>query len=154
MKKLLVALVAMFAVTAASAQISNVGLRVNGGIEIVGQYDMGKANYIDGRIGFGNDNVSLTGIYNWKLKNFNWTPSIGKWFFDAGVGGGAYTYDKVNKNNNNISNGIGACIVGQVKLGIKLNDAPVSIAWDFCPAIDIIGDQDNWFGGVSIVYHF
>ena len=36
MKKLLVALVALFCVNAVSAQVSNVGLRVSGGIDLVG----------------------------------------------------------------------------------------------------------------------
>ena len=96
MKKFLVALVAMFCVTAVSAQFSNVGVRFGAGTAITAQYDLSKANHIDGRIGFGGGWTSITGIYNWSLKSFDWTPGLGKWFFDAGVGanvgtGGGFT---------------------------------------------------------------
>lgn len=156
MKKLLVALVAMFAVTAASAQISNAGLRFGTGsaIELAGQYDLSKSNYVDGRIGFGDGKISLSGIYNWKIKSFNWTPSLGKWYFDAGVGAYAYIYDTANKKGEP-TKGLGAGVAGQVKLGIKFNDVPVSIAWDLGPVVNITGEiTPDWSSGVTIAYHF
>lgn len=149
MKKFLVALVAMFCVTAVSAQVNNVGLRFNGGIELAGQYDLSKANYIDGRIGFGKHHIGVTGIYTWKIQEFNWTPQYGKWFFDAGVGG-----------NIVIGNDLGLNVVGSAKLGFKFNNAPVSLIWDYCPSLtltEVAADASRlnlWGGGVSIVYHF
>lgn len=145
MKKFLVALVAMFAVTAASAQFSNVGIRFGSGIAITTQYDLSKANHIDGRIGFSSGWTSITGIYNWSLKSFDWTPGLGKWFFDAGVGanvgfGGGFTT---------------AAVVGSAQLGIKFKDAPVSVTFDLEPTLNIVGGVDLGFGsGVSIAYHF
>lgn len=145
MKKFLVALVAMFAVTAVSAQISNVGIRFGSGIAITTQYDLSKANHIDGRIGFSSGWTSITGIYNWSLKSFDWTPGLGKWFFDAGVGanvgfGGGFTT---------------AAVVGSAQLGIKFKDAPVSVTFDLEPTLNIVGGVDLGFGsGVSIAYHF
>lgn len=143
MKKLLVALVALFCVNAVSAQVSNVGLRVSGGIDLVGQYDLSKSNYIEGRLGFG-DPISITGIYNWKIKEFNWTPEYGKWFFDAGVGASA-----------GFGNNLRLSIIGSAKLGFKFKSAPVSVIWDVCPIIDLTPSFNSGFGGgVSIVYHF
>ena len=68
MKKLLVALVAMFCVTAVSAQVSNVGLRFNGGVQVVGQYDLNKTNYIEGRLGLGGA-INLTSEFNTYMGN-------------------------------------------------------------------------------------
>lgn len=143
MKKLLVVLVALFTVNVVSAQVNNVGLRFNGGIEIAGQYDLSKANYIEGRIGFGG-NINLTGIYTWHIKDFNWTPQFGKWFFDAGVGA-----------NLGFGHSVNAAVVGSAKLGFKFNDAPVSLMFDVCPVINLIPGFGAGIGsGFSIVYHF
>lgn len=143
MKKFLVALVAMFCVTAVSAQIDNVGLRFNGGVEVVGQYDLSKANYVEGRLGLGNS-ISVTGIYTWKIQEFNWTPEYGKWFFDAGVGASA-----------TFSNPVWLSVVGSAKLGFKFKTAPVSVICDVCPTFTITpGTSFGFGGGLSVVYHF
>ena len=143
MKKLLVALVAMFCVTAVSAQVSNVGLRFNGGVQVVGQYDLSKTNYIEGRLGLGGA-INLTGIYNWHIKDFNWTPQYGKWFFDAGVGASV-----------GFTNPIYLSVVGSAKLGFKFKNAPVSVIWDVCPVISLTPGFGTGFDGcVSVVYHF
>ena len=143
MKKFLVALVAMFCVTAVSAQVNNVGVRFNGGIEVVGQYDLSKANYVEGRIGL-NNNISLTGIYTWKIQEFNWTPQYGKWFFDAGVGASA-----------TFSEPVFLSVVGSAKLGFEFKNAPVSVIWDLCPVFSLTPNTGFGFGGgVSVVYNF
>ena len=125
MKKFLVALVALFAVTAVSAQENNVGLRVGSGtdFDLVGKVGLG-GNYIEGRLGFGGSHVNITGIYNWEIAEWNWTPSVGKWFFDAGVGvnlGGAKHFMYVG-------------VAGQAKFGIKFNKVPIRLAIDVTPA--------------------
>ena len=143
MKKFLVALVAMFCVTAVSAQVSNVGARFNGGVEVVGQFDLSKTNYIDARIGL-NHNISLTGIYTWKIQEFNWTPQVGKWFFDAGVGASAA-----------FTNPVWLSVVGSAKLGLEFKAAPISLIWDLCPSFSLTPDTHFGFGGgVSVVYNF
>ena len=93
MKKFLVALVAMFCVTAVSAQFSSVGVRLGTGTAITAQYDLSKTNHIDGRISFRGGWTSLTGIYNYSLESFDWTPGLGQWFFDAGFGANTYADD-------------------------------------------------------------
>ena len=143
MKKLLVVLVALFTVNAVSAQVNNAGLRFNGGIEVVGQYDLSKTNYIEGRLGLGGG-INLTGIYNWHLKDFNWTPQYGKWFFDAGVGASV-----------GFAQPTSISVLGSAKLGFKFKNAPVSVIWDVCPIINLSPAFNSGFGGgVSIVYHF
>ena len=144
MKKFLVVLVALFTVNAVSAQFDNVGIRFNGGVEIVGQYDMGQTNHIDARLGLGNGWVGLTGIYTWEIAQFNWTPSFGKWFFDAGVG--------ANVTAGGIFN---LAVVGSAQFGIKFNNAPISITIDAQPALNLTHVVDLGFGGgISIAYHF
>ena len=141
---LLVALVAMFCVTAVSAQVSNVGLRFSGGVEIAAQYDLGKTNHIDGRLGFGGGWTSVTGIYTYELKSFDWTPGLGKWFFDAGFGA----------NLGFGQNAASVSVLGSAQLGIKFNDAPVSVTLDLEPTLNLTGGGLGFGKGVSIVYHF
>ena len=145
MKKLLVALVAMFCVTAVSAQVSNLGLRFGGGVSITGQYDLSQENHIEGRLAFGNHWLGVTGLYNWEIAKFDWTPGLGKWFFDAGVGA-----------NVGIAGGnLGLAAIGTAQLGIKFNDAPVSVTFDLEPTLNLTGGLGFGVGsGVSVVYHF
>lgn len=150
MKKFLVALVAMFCVTAVSAQFSNVGVRFNGGAHhtganLIGQYDLGGSNHIEGRLGFGGGTTSITGLYNWEIEKFNWTPSLGQWFFDAGVGA----------NVAFASGYTGISALGTAQLGIKFNNAPVSVTFDLEPTLFLTGNLNfDVYGGVSVAYHF
>ena len=153
MKKFLVALVAMFCVTAVSAQFSNVGVRFGSGTAITAQYDLSKANHIDGRIGFGGGWTSITGIYNWSLKSFDWTPGLGKWFFDAGVGPQAALFLKDD-------GGVYVGAAGDAKFGIKFNKVPIKLAIDYTPGVGLMctnggGFRGSWFNfGLSCVYCF
>jgi opacity protein-like surface antigen len=143
MKKFLVAVLAIFCVSAASAQENNVGIRFDRGINIVGQYELG-SNNIEGRIGFNHNLVNLTGLYNWEIAQFDWTPGLGKWFFDAGVG--------ANVTAGGIFN---LAVVGSAQFGIKFNNAPISITIDAQPALNLTHVVDLGFGGgISIAYHF
>lgn len=154
MKKFLVALVAMFAVTAASAQVANVGARFGAsgysGFELTAQYDLSKTNYIEGRIGFGGYGTELTGIYNYELRAFNWTPDLGQWFFDAGYGARV-----------GLGGAMEVGVVGTAKLGLNLKSVPVGIAFDFTPSINFCPQAapgykiNTWYGsGFSVVYRF
>lgn len=145
MKKFLVALVALFAVTAVSAQENNVGIRVGSGtaFDLVGKVGLG-GNYIEGRLGFGGNHVNITGIYNWEIAEWNWTPSVGKWFFDAGVGG-----------NLGVGGFVNLGVVGTARFGIKFNGAPIDLTVDVTPGINLIGGFGTYIGsGLSIAYRF
>lgn len=158
MKKLLVALVALFCVNAVSAQVNNAGIRFSGGIDIVGQYDLSKSNYIDGRLTL-SGGLGVTGIYTWRLMDFNWTPQYGKWFLDAGIGGG---FTNVGRDYGGSYSYLD--VVGSIKLGFKFKKAPVSIIWDASPSFGLWNNVDRdleggyssprGWGGVSVVYHF
>ena len=158
MKKLFVALVALFCVNAVSAQVNNAGIRFSGGIDIVGQYDLSKSNYIDGRLTLSGC-LGVTGIYTWRLMDFDWTPQYGKWFLDAGIGGG---FTNVGRNYGGSDSYLD--VVGSIKLGFKFKKAPVSIIWDASPYFGLWNNVDRdleneyssprGLGGVSVVYHF
>ena len=54
----------------------------------------------------------------------DWTPSAGRWFFDAGAGinvGGKWHYAYVG-------------VAGSAKLGIAFKGAPVRLSFDWSPA--------------------
>ena len=66
----------------------------------------------------------------------DWTPRAGQWFFDAGAGinvGGREHYAYVG-------------VVAMARLGIKFNDAPLSLSLDYSP---VIGPGIVYGGGYS-----
>ena len=128
MKKFLLALVAMVMVAGVSAQNWSIGGRVGSGVQVVGQYDFNKKNYLEGRFGaawLGGVTADFTALYNWKICTMDWTPNGGDWFFDAGVGvnvGGAAHYAYVG-------------VAGMARLGYNFRKAPLSLSVDYTPVI-------------------
>ncbi len=149
MKKILFSLVALLCVASVSAQSKfessvksaakavasqkwSVGLRAGSTVQAVAECFYGDRTYVEGRFGmtalFGSANAPVaadfTFLHNWNCFNMDWTPSAGKWFFDAGVGlsvgGGAHTAY------------VG--VAGNAKFGIKFNKVPIRLAVDFSPA--------------------
>lgn len=161
MKKILLVIAAIFCVATVSAQKWAVGGRVGSGLQAVGEYHFSDKNYAEVRLGMGwlgkdygfshwrdngsfysdpHINFELTGLYNWKVLNFDWTPEAGDWFLDAGVGAGFairkyYTY-------------VG--VAGQVKFGFQLKSIPLKVAIDWTP---IVGPE-ICYGGPSKGYHW
>lgn len=161
MKKILLVIAAIFCVATVSAQKWAVGGRVGSGLQAVGEYHFSDKNYVEVRLGMGwlsnhddfshwrdngsyyndpNINFELTGLYNWKALEFDWTPGAGKWFLDAGVGAGFairkyYTY-------------VG--VAGQAKFGFQLNSIPLKIAIDWTP----IFGPEICYGGPSANNHW
>lgn len=148
MKKIVLSLVALLCVASVSAQSKfessvksaakavasqkwSVGLRAGSTVQAVAECFYGDNTYVEGRFGmtalFGSSNAPVaadfTVLHNWNCFNMDWTPSAGKWFFDAGVGlsvgGGAHTAY------------VG--VAGNAKLGIKFNSAPVRLSVDWTP---------------------
>ena len=141
MKKFLLALVAVLCVATVSAQKSgfskavdavasqkwSVGLRVGSGLQADAECFYAGDKYVEGR--FGMQYVSglqadFTVLHNWNVGNWNWTPKVGKWFLDAGVGanvGGSSHYAYVG-------------VAGQVKFGLKFDAVPIRLALDFTPS--------------------
>ncbi len=143
MKKFILSLVVcIFAVGAASAQNWAVGARVGSGFQAQGEYALSDKNYVEARFGMGWYSAGamlvadFTALYNWKVLTMDWTPSVGEWFFDAGVGvgvGGRANYAYVGA-------------AGMAKLGLKFNDVPVKLSIDWTP---VIGPYMVYGGGYT-----
>ena len=159
MKKFFLAIFAMLCVAGVSAQDWSAGARLGSGFQAVGTYSYNGNDYFEGRFGaswLGSVSADFTVLHNWQICTMDWTPSAGKWFFDAGVGlnvGGKAHYAYVG-------------IAGLARLGIKFNNAPISVSVDYTP---VIGPGIGYAGGhshaafrdlgfanfgVSCVYHF
>ena len=143
MKKIFLVMAAMLCVATVSAQSKlessvkqaaqtvaaqkwSLGLRVGAGAQINAECFYACDKYIDLRLGWGflNGTADLTAIHNWNCCNWDWTPEVGNWYLDAGVGA------QVGGNGNFLSAGI----VGDVKFGIKFNKVPIRLALDVSPA--------------------
>lgn len=136
MKKIFLVLAAIFCVATVSAQKTKwaAGLRVTYGVQAVGEYFYSSNKYAEARFGiYGGACADLTALHNWNCCNWNWTPSVGKWYLDAGVGlnlGGAKQF-------------VFGGVAGQVKFGIKFNKVPIRLSVDYTPVIGIAGTYPN-----------
>jgi len=184
MKRVILTLAVLFCVVAsASAEkvlgvdVSRekwaVGGRIGSGLQAQAEYKMQSDNYLDFRFGMswcnGGDimkahkllggcgiTADFQALYQWHIADWDWTPSVGDWFFDAGAGIGAGGSSHLAY--------YGA--VGGAKFGIKLNSVPLKIAVDWTPmigGITLYGDDVSYsefhkYGlanlGVSCVYCF
>ena len=146
MKKFLLTLVALFCVaTTVSAKGGNfftnhdwsAGLRVGYGVQAQAECFLNKSNYLEARLGlFGGLNAEFTALYNWHLFDWNWTPKVGSWYFDAGVGA-------------NLGGGVGYVyggVAGQAKFGIKFNKVPIRLAVDYTPTLGVGGAYGKYKG--------
>ena len=141
MKKLLLSLAALLCVATASAKGGNfftnhdwaAGLRTGYGLQIDAECFLNQNNYVEARVGlYGGLCADFTGLYNWHLMDFDWTPSVGKWYFDAGVGG----------NIGGFAHFAYGGVAGLAKLGIKFNKVPIRLAIDWTPVLGVCG----WYG--------
>lgn len=156
MKKFLLVIVASLFVTGAFAQDWSVGARAGAGFQAVGQYSLNKENYVEARFGLfciPGATADLTGLYNWRLFDWNWTPKVGTWFFDAGVGG--------NLGGNAGCFYIGAA--GMARFGITFKKVPISLSIDYTPVLGInavyhhkvfFHDAGWWNTGITCTYNF
>ena len=141
MKKFLLSLVAVLCVSGAFAQDWKVGGRIGSGFQADAQYAYNGSDYLEARFGaswidHGTVTADFTILHNWHILDMDWTPSAGKWFFDAGVGlnvGGREHYAYVG-------------VVGMARLGIEFSGAPVSLSLDYSP---VIGPGIGYGGGTS-----
>lgn len=142
MKKFLLTIAVCFCALTVSAQGWSVGARVGSGFQAQGEYAFNNNNYVEGRFGMSwlNGGAALvadfTALYQWNVFTMDWTPSAGEWFFDAGVGvsvGGREHYAYVGA-------------AGCAKLGIKFNNAPVKLSFDWTP---VVGPEIGYYGKYS-----
>ena len=149
MKKVLLVLVAVLCVATVSAKKSFVetitsqdwtlGLRVGSGFQANTECFYAADKYVEARFGMGyliGLTANFQALHNWNVCNWDWTPSVGKWYLDAGCGinlGGAANYAYYG-------------VSGQVKFGIKFDKVPIRLAIDYTPTI---GGQTVYGGGLS-----
>lgn len=157
MKKIIFTLIALFCVVSVSAQTKIAGVdisrekwavggRIGAGLQAQAEYKMQTGNYLDFRFGMSWCNgaaivtADFTALYQWHITEWDWTPSAGDWFFDAGVGVGA------GGRANRAYYGV----VGGAKMGIKLNKLPLKISVDWTPMIGLATE----YGGASSITDF
>ena len=185
MKKVLLVLVAVLCVATVSAKKSfaevmssqkwTVGLRVGSGLQVDASWVYSDKSYVEARfgmswladpevVGVGNTlTADFTVLHNWNVCNWDWTPSVCKWFLDTGCGiniggrplsvggaGGGYygggipDYDGPDAGRAITRAGgaggsdisyyyVGA--VAHVKFGVKFNKVPIRLAVDWTPVI-------------------
>ena len=141
MKRFLLVVIAAFCVvTAASAQSKikqaaqtvasqkwSVGARIGSGFQAQAECFYSSDKYVEGRFGMswvGGLAADFTVLHNWNVCNMDWTPDVGKWFVDAGVGlnvGGVAHYATLG-------------VAGQAKLGIQFSEVPIRLAVDYTPS--------------------
>ncbi len=142
MKKILLSLaVCLGAAFSAQAQEWTVGGRIGSGLQAVGSYSLSDKTYVEGRIGlgwFGGIAADVTALHMWNIMTMDWTPSAGQWFFDAGAGvnggGGApsgYAGTGIRANFGYVGG------AGCAKLGIKFNNVPIRLAFDWTPVFGV-----------------
>lgn len=169
MKKIFLVLMAMFCIATVSAgnKVSqafevasnsrmSAGLRVGTGIEAVAECFYAKDVYVEGRLGYSwGDGVNFTALHAWNPWDWNWTPRVCWWFFDAGVG--AF----VGGDRGHIHAGV----AGVAKFGVLFKKVPIRLSVDFTPQLGVhanykrygggAGFHSNWWGaGISAAYCF
>lgn len=158
MKKILLAVVALLCVAVVNAQDykNSIGLRLGYGAEVQYERHFSAENYLEvnaGLHGFGNS-VLANATYNWNCFDWDWTPSAGRWFLSAGVGGavGMWGYEKDGENRLGAQVGV----VGNVAFGIRFN-TPVTLSIDYRPTIYFLNGAwaDGFYNfGLTCTYNF
>lgn len=131
-----------------------IGLRVGGlsCLNLVGYYNVTQRGYAEARFGLScspyteiSITADFTALYNWRIVNAEWTPYLGSWFFDAGLG--------INAGGNGYGAYVGAALM--VRLGVNFYKVPMTLSFDYTPSIGLV-KYDNYYGDDYYFYqkHF
>lgn len=154
MKKLLLAIVAVFALSmTANAQNHALGVRLGGGqgygAELSYQHGLG-GNRLEFDLGLHNGDhhtaFSLTGIYQW-------TGEIGSGFgWYAGVGArlGYWSYD----DNVNSDSDVAIALAGQLGIEYTFKPVPIQLSLDIRPCFYLIPNTDFHWGDIALGIRF
>lgn len=150
MKKIIIAIVALFAMsTAANAQLSGIGVRLGGGqgygAELSTLWNFGNRTEID--LGWSSDDhytsFSLTGIYQWQGEigsGFGWFAGVGArvayWSWEAGY----------NTNDSDIALGL----AGQAGLEYQFSAIPIQLSLDIRPCFWLIPNTSFHWGDIAL----
>jgi len=147
MKKLFLALVAVFALATTVNAQNNLGVRLGGGqgygAELSYQHGLG-SNRLELDLGWSNNDswssISLTGIYQWMGEisgNFGWYAGVG-----AHVG--IWTYDYSDDTD------IALALAGQAGIEYKFDAVPIQLSLDIRPRFYLIPDTDFHWGDIAL----
>lgn len=151
MKKLFIAIVAVFAMsTVASAQIQTLGVRVGGGqgygAELSAQWGfMGQRLETD--LGWGSydhhSNISLAGVYQW-------TGEIGSgfgWYAGLGARLAMWSWESGYKDHDT---DFALALVGQAGVEYNFDAIPIQLSLDIRPNFWLIPDADFHWGDIAL----
>ena len=153
MKKIIIAIVAVFAMsTAANAQLQDLGIRGafggGAGAELSAMWGMG-GNRLETDLGWANwydaTYLNLTGIWQW-----TWDLGSGFGWF-AGVGANVGLYSGTADHD-----GLGLGIAAQIGLEFNPDAIPFQFTLDFRPQWDLLGAHSGfgYAGALGIRYRF
>ncbi len=157
MKKLVLSIfLCLASVCFVDAQKNALGLRFGGAAEILYQRSLSTKNFLQFTLGSPNyDGFTVTGIYNWRCCQWDWTPQACDWYLNAGVGAalGFYDFD---------DSGLLFGVAGSCAFGCLFKRAPISIEIDYRPVVGpVIGGHHEgfytpgfWNFGFAIACHF
>lgn len=149
MKRIILVITATFAISAANAQIENLGVRLFGGDNLGGelsaQWGMG-SNRLETDLGwtFGDHfgAISFSGIWQWKGEigsGFGWFAgpgfSAGLWFYDSDV---------------DDDGGLNVAIAGQAGVEYNFDAIPLQLSVDVRPSFSLIPGTDFHWGGIAL----
>ncbi|MCR5445272.1 MAG: porin family protein [Bacteroidales bacterium] len=149
MKKIIIAIVAIFAMTtAANAQLSGIGVRLGGGqgygAELSTLWNFGNRVEID--LGWAShDDItdfSLTGIYQWQGDIAN---GFG-WFAGVGARLAYWSWEVAGASDSDIA----LALAGQAGLEYKFSAIPIQLSLDIRPAFYLIPDTHFHWGDIAL----
>ncbi len=147
MKKLFLALVAVFVLSMTANAQNNLGVRLGGGqgynAELSWQHGLG-SNRLELDLGWHGDDgytdFNLTGIYQW-------TGEIGSgfgWYAGIGAHVGYWNYDAINDSD------IALALAAQAGIEYKFNAIPIQLSLDIRPRFYLIPDTDFHWGDIAL----
>ncbi len=151
MKKIIIALVAVFAMSSAAMAQWNIGARINDGWGLGAEFSLQKplsdANRVELDLGINWWNgyhyhdmyTTVTGVYQW---TFNIVGGFG-WFVGPGAQIGLQNHVDEDWSDNNYTY-IRLAAVGQIGLEYKF-DFPLQLTLDARPGVDLLGFDHNPF---------
>ncbi|MCR5822245.1 MAG: hypothetical protein K6F85_04945 [Bacteroidales bacterium] len=153
MKKVIIAIVAIFALGTANAQIQDLGIRgafgSGAGAELSAMWGLG-GNRLETDLGWSGGNhwsyINLSGVYQW-------TWELGGdfgWFAGVGANVGIYSSDVEGYDS-----GLGLGVLGQIGLEFNPSAIPFQFTLDFRPQWDFVGHSGfGYAGALGIRYRF
>ena len=150
MKKIIIALVAVFAIRGvANAQLSGIGVRLGGGqgfgAELSTMWNFGNRTEIDlgWSSGDHHTNFTLTGVYQWQGEigsGFGWFAGVGArvayWSWESGY--------------NNSDSDIALAIAGQAGIEYQFSAIPIQLSLDIRPCFWLIPETNFHWGDIAL----